>query len=156
MRLLRDAAVDGRLSHDSFVRRVDLALRARDGPSLSDLVADLARPRRVRAGLRTALAALGAPLTAGTPTLSLPGRTESVLVLGRRAGCDVILPDPSVSRVHAVLMLFAGQWFIADQGSTNGTRVNGRRVWGAAAVRPGDRVSLGRTTFRLVPPRGTG
>ena len=41
MRRLRDAAVDGRLSHDSFVRRVDLALRAKYRRSLTGLVADL-------------------------------------------------------------------------------------------------------------------
>ena len=75
-----------------------------------------------------------------------------MVVVGRREDCDVVLADPTVSRVHAVVMLFGGQLVVLDRESTNGTRVNGRRVWGSTAVRPGDRVSFGRSTFRLVPP----
>src|SRR5690606_17544142 len=41
---LRDRAVEGRLSHDTFVVRVDQALRARSQQELEELVADL--PRR--------------------------------------------------------------------------------------------------------------
>lgn len=155
VRRLRDAAVDGRLSHDSFVRRVDLALGARDQRSLADLIADLTPALDVGNGLRSGLTVLtehlrGKPST--DSTLSLPGRSSPVLIIGRRADCDVVLADTTVSRVHAVLMLFGGQWLIHDRQSTNGTRVNGRRVWGATAIQPGDRVSFGRLTFRLVPP----
>jgi hypothetical protein len=155
VRLLREAAVDGRLSHDSFVRRVDLALRARDHRSLTHLVADLAKPGSFTTALRTGLLGLverrtTKPLT--HPTLPLPDRTRPVLMIGRRADCDVVLSDETVSRVHAAIMLFAGQWILDDRGSTNGTRVNGRRVWGATVVAPGDRVSFGRSTFHLISP----
>lgn len=157
VRVLRDAAVDGRLSHDSFVRRVDLALRARDDRSLAGVVDDLVPPRsavssRVGSGL-TSLAGRLAP-RGGQPSLRLPGAASPTLVVGRSRRCDLVVSDPSVSRVHAVLMLFGGQWFVDDRGSTNGTRVNGRRVWGTARVRPGDRVSFGRATYRLTPPSG--
>ena len=155
MRLLREAAVDGRLSHDSFVRRIDLALRARDQGSLRHLLADLPSPRSLTTALRTGLAGLvgrGAMRPTGHPALPLPDRTRPVLMVGRRADCDVVLSDETVSRVHAAIMLFAGQWVLDDRGSTNGTRVNGRRVWGATVVGPGDRVSFGRSTFRLVSP----
>lgn len=153
--MLREAAVDGRLSHDSFVRRVDRALRAKDHRSLADLVGDLTPPRGVGAGLRTGLSVFTEHLRGKSlahSTLSLPDRSNPVLVVGRRADCDVVLSDTTVSRVHAVIMLFGGEWLIHDRQSTNGTRVNGRRVWGATAIQPGDRVSFGRLTFRLVPP----
>lgn len=87
-----------------------------------------------------------------TQTLSLPDRGRPVMIVGRRADSDVVLSDTTVSRVHAVLMLFGGEWVIHDRQSTNGTRVNGRRVWGSTAIQPGDRVSFGRLTFRLVSP----
>ena len=155
VRTLRDAAVEGRLSHDSFVRRVDVALRSRDQQSLSDLIADLAAPRRrlrARPGWRlSALADRLAPQRA-LPTLALPSSTAPTIVVGRSHTCDVVLDEPTVSGVHAALMLFGGQWFIADRASTNGTRVNGRRVWGTAEIRPGDKVSFGLTSFRLAPP----
>lgn len=156
VRRLRDAAVDGRLSHDSFVWRVDLALRAKDHGALSGLVADLA-PKRgaVAAGFRTGVRVLSDHFK-GTPstvtTLELPDRHRPILIVGRRSDCDVVLSDTTVSRVHAVVMYFGGQWLIHDRQSTNGTRVNGRRVWGATAVQPGDRVSFGRLTFRLSSP----
>jgi pSer/pThr/pTyr-binding forkhead associated (FHA) protein len=84
------------------------------------------------------------------PTLRLPGSDEPFLVLGRSRRCDVVVDDATVSREHAGLVLYDGQWFVCDRDSTNGTRVNGRRIWGTASVRPGDLVSLGEATFRLV------
>nr|BFE83011.1 hypothetical protein GCM10020093_056120 [Planobispora longispora] len=38
---LRDRAVEGRLSHDTFLGRVDMALRARNQGELDNLIADL-------------------------------------------------------------------------------------------------------------------
>lgn len=155
VRRLRDAAVDGRLSHDSFVRRVDLALRAKYRRSLTGLVADLTPSAGFGGGLRNGLRALSEHLGGrlrSHPTLSLPDRGRPVMIVGRRADSDVVLSDTTVSRVHAVLMLFGGEWVIHDRQSTNGTRVNGRRVWGSTAIQPGDRVSFGRLTFRLVSP----
>jgi pSer/pThr/pTyr-binding forkhead associated (FHA) protein len=84
------------------------------------------------------------------PTLRLPGSDGPFLVLGRSRRCDVVVDDATVSREHAGLVLYDGHWFVCDRGSTNGTRVNGRRIWGTASVRPGDLVSFGETTFRLV------
>ncbi|WP_407662661.1 FHA domain-containing protein [Microlunatus elymi] len=75
-----------------------------------------------------------------------------MLVIGRRPDCDVVLRDEATSRVHAVLMLYARRWYVIDRESTNGTFVNERRIWGTAAVRPGDRLSLGPITFRLANP----
>lgn len=48
-------------------------------------------------------------------------------------------------------MFFSSGWFVLDHGSTNGTWINDRQILGEAAVRPGDRIRLGRTLFRLVP-----
>lgn len=72
-----------------------------------------------------------------------------MLVIGRRPDCDVALPDRTVSRTHAVIMLFGGRWYVMDHGSTNGTRLNGRLIRGARVVHPGDTVSFGRVTLRL-------
>jgi pSer/pThr/pTyr-binding forkhead associated (FHA) protein len=86
------------------------------------------------------------------PTLRLPAATAPALLVGRSRGCDVVLDDPTVSGSHAALMLFGGRWYVSDRGSTNGTSVNGRRIWGTVTVEPGDRVSFGLATFRLVVP----
>jgi Protein of unknown function (DUF3662)/FHA domain len=67
--------------------------------------------------------------------------------IGRSKEADCVLRDPNVSRHHAELRRGgAGEWTIADLGSTNGVKVNGRRV-SSTRLSPGDRVTLGTTTF---------
>ena len=74
----------------------------------------------------------------------------SRVVLGRSRECDIVVSDPNVSRKHAELRRDNGGWSIVDLGSTNGIKVNGRRV-SDATLREGDRVTLGVTdlTFEL-------
>jgi FhaA, N-terminal domain/FHA domain len=69
--------------------------------------------------------------------------------IGRSRDADCVLRDPNVSRHHAELRRSPrGEWTIADLGSTNGIKVNGRRV-GSTRLKSGDQVTLGTTTFRF-------
>jgi hypothetical protein len=69
--------------------------------------------------------------------------------IGRSKGADCVLADPNVSRRHAELSRSpSGEWTIADLGSTNGIKVNGRRV-ASTRLSPGDRVTIGTTTFQF-------
>jgi hypothetical protein len=69
--------------------------------------------------------------------------------IGRARDAECVLRDPNVSRHHAELRRSAqGEWTIADLGSTNGVKVNGRRV-GTTRLAAGDQVTLGTTTFRF-------
>ena len=72
------------------------------------------------------------------------------VVLGRSRDSDVRLDDPNVSRRHAELRREEGGWVVADLGSTNGVKVNGRRV-SEAPLKPGDEIALGleRLTFEV-------
>jgi hypothetical protein len=80
---------------------------------------------------------------------------EDGLTLGR-TDADVLLPDPQVSRRHAVLRLGDGGPTIEDLGSTNGTFVNDEQVNGPRKLEVGDLVRLGAVAFRLKPaPEGT-
>ena len=74
---------------------------------------------------------------------------ESETLIGRDAGLTVTLPDSFVSGRHARLVHRRGRWWIEDLGSTNGTRVNGREVSGAVAVKDGDTLDVGRVRLRL-------
>ncbi len=73
-----------------------------------------------------------------------------LLTIGRSRECEVMLADPNVSRKHAEVRREGGRWVVADLGSTNGIKVNGRRV-DRAQLEPGDRITLGLTelTFEL-------
>jgi pSer/pThr/pTyr-binding forkhead associated (FHA) protein len=68
--------------------------------------------------------------------------TGSVLV-GRDAGADVPLGDPSVSRTHAAVLRWESGWTLLDLGSRNGTTLDGRPVTDGTPLRPGDVVRCG-------------
>jgi FhaA, N-terminal domain/FHA domain len=79
--------------------------------------------------------------------LRVDGRT-SVLgsagaVLGRSRDADVQVDDPNVSRKHAEVRPSGASWTVRDLGSTNGVKVNGRRIQGAQSLRDGDTITLG-------------
>ncbi len=53
--------------------------------------------------------------------------------------------DTTVSRLHAVLERFPAGWCVTDLGSSNGTFLNGERIWAQQRLRHGDEVRVGRT-----------
>ena len=70
-----------------------------------------------------------------------------VAVLGRSRECDCVIEDQNISRRHAELRRnSSGDWMVSDLGSTNGIKVNGRRVE-SSRLAPGDEVTLGTATF---------
>ena len=92
------------------------------------------------------------------------GRTLALeqgdLVLGRAAGCGLVLTDPDVSRRHAVVSVAEGRVSVADLGSSNGSSLTdstgparpvgpGGREWPVGAT-----VRVGASTLRLTGPRG--
>jgi hypothetical protein len=154
---LRDRYADGSLAQESFLLRVDEALRARWRRDLSALLADLPAPRpslAQAAGARLARATrvvrrrlAGCVPPAAPPRLMLPSGTKSTFTIGRDAACDLVLPDMTVSRSHAGLRREAGGWLLTDAGSTNGTRLNGWRVTEPVPLRAGDEVMFGALTM---------
>lgn len=147
---------EGRLSYPTFALRVAAALSARSRAELAGLLTDLPSPHRLRGPLRACWqrgwAALAGAVprwwaAAAPPVLMFPSGAQTRFTIGRDAGCDMVLPDPTVSRWHAGLRRAGGGWLLDDLGSTNGTRLNGWRVRAWVPVRPGDLVSFGAATF---------
>ena len=62
--------------------------------------------------------------------------------IGRGPDNDIRLPDPSVSRQHAIVAREGRGWVVRDLESTNGTRHNGSRVQ-RAVLAAGDRLKIG-------------
>jgi hypothetical protein len=84
------------------------------------------------------------------------GRERRVLMLdgerltvGSAADNDIVVDDPSVSRVHAVVQQLNGRWFVEDCGSRNGTSLNGRRLTSMVPLHTGDEVLLGRARLQF-------
>jgi pSer/pThr/pTyr-binding forkhead associated (FHA) protein len=64
-------------------------------------------------------------------------------VLGRSREADIQVDDQNVSRKHAELRPSGASWTVRDLGSTNGVKVNGRRIQGAQSLKTGDTITLG-------------
>lgn len=74
----------------------------------------------------------------------LTPRVRACIEVGRGLDQTVILTDPSVSKHHATLFLNADRgWEIIDEGSLNGTSVNGAVVTHRFLLSDGDVIGLG-------------
>ena len=80
------------------------------------------------------------------PIVLLPGDSKTV---GRSRDADIILDEPSLSRIHAVLRMSAdGVITVDDQHSTNGVFVNGKRAE-SARLDASDRVKFGALEYQV-------
>jgi FHA domain-containing protein/uncharacterized protein DUF1707 len=165
IRMLRDGSVDGRISNETFLQRVDRALHAQGAEELAELLADLppvpgenaGQAMRWRAWATTWLREIRlrwprfrvAMRPPQPPPLVLPRGPRTVFTIGRSPDCDLPLGDMTVSWRHAELRHAGEAWVLVDLGSTNGTRVNGWRADSGFTVRAGDWVSFGRAAFRI-------
>jgi predicted component of type VI protein secretion system len=89
----------------------------------------------------------------GHPEIHL---SQTVILVGRHAHCDVRIDSSRVSRRHCCLVLEEGHLVVRDLESTNGTWVNGDRV-SVARMAPGDELTIGLARYRLEAgplPRG--
>jgi transcriptional regulator with PAS, ATPase and Fis domain len=87
----------------------------------------------------------------GSLSLTLPARGS--ITFGRALDCDAPIDHGSVSRKHAVLHL-GGALAVEDLGSSNGTRVAGRKLAAGerARITPGEVVEIGQAMFVVQAP----
>jgi len=79
--------------------------------------------------------------------------TRARMTLGRSHTNDLVLLEPSVSRVHASLSVdYGGRVSVRDLGSSAGTTVNGRPASGEVVLRSGDVISFGNARFQYQGP----
>ena len=171
---LRQEFAEGRLSHETFMLRMQTALGARDRGQLAGLFTDLP-PRRPWLLDRVRAAFLFRARSAPDPSADwprgaqvLPGQQEiprepgehgvpaplvfppgsgTSFTIGRTHDCDLRITDMSVSRRHAQLSRADDGWLLSDLGSHNGTRVNGWLVREPVPVRAGDLLQFGSAAF---------
>lgn len=107
---------------------------------------DSAPPRAATASAAVASVRSLVDASGGQFTLA-PGTYE----IGRDPGASIPLPNQStVSRRHAWIQVGEHASQVTDLGSSNGTKVNGRRITGPTILQAGDVVEFGsaRFTFR--------
>lgn len=103
----------------------------------------------VASDFATALAALDAAVSHALVPLSgtLAQRRVPIgpdpLVIGRVPSCDLVLEGGQVSRSHCRIEVRAGQAYLSDLGSTNGTFLDGVRVAGPSPLQHGAVLQVG-------------
>lgn len=71
-----------------------------------------------------------------------------VTTIGRDRNNDIVLPDLQVSRNHALVRrLGEADYYFIDSGSSNGSRLNDRRVTMPTLLHSADRILIGTTEF---------
>ena len=84
---------------------------------------------------------------------SLRGTTlplgASPVLIGRAASCTLVLDDDFSSSRHARIYPEAGQWYVEDLGSTNGTFVGRQRVGEPVPVGIGSQIKIGQSILEL-------
>lgn len=94
------------------------------------------------------LVILGGPLADRRYAVAVTG-----LRLGRSSSCEISVPDPALSRSHCLFELRAGEVWVTDLASANGTLVNGTALGAESCrLRVGDRVLVGETELAVVEP----
>jgi DNA-binding NtrC family response regulator len=68
--------------------------------------------------------------------------------IGSGADCDLVIKDPTVSRLHLVLRIHNELLRVIDSGSRNGTSIDGTMIHDAYA-RPDSAITIGGTTLHM-------
>ena len=75
------------------------------------------------------------------------------MTVGKADENDISLgEDPTASHLHAMLERFPAGWCVTDLGSSNGTWVNGERIWSSHRLRHGDEIRVGQSRLFFRDP----
>ena len=112
--------------------------------------------RDLRSAVATAAPSAGrlivvaSPLGRPEPGTSIP--IDAVTSMGGDVNNTLVVDDPDVASQHGLLTFRGHAWYLEDRGGGAPLRVNGEVVDGAATVRFGDEIGLGRVRLRLERP----
>ena len=107
-------------------------------------------------------AAVSAVTSPNDATVAEGGHTPSiVLQTGRQTRTfhteftagrqgSLIIGDEHASSHHCLFQAAHGYWYVEDLNSTNGTWLNGRRIFNAQRLKKGDKIKIGRTVIVVV------
>ena len=74
---------------------------------------------------------------------------KTELIVGRRAGCDIVLDFHNISGKHCMLRFLNQIWHVRDLGSTNGTTINGAPISSEHSIMPDDEVGFAHHIFQI-------
>jgi len=78
---------------------------------------------------------------------------DADVAIGRAPGNDLLLIGAGVSRTHARIRAQGSGYLLVDEGSANGTALNGVAITRPEALRRGDRIGIGPLVLEFRPRR---
>jgi len=128
----------------------------RSGSTQFVSAADVAKMVSVSGGARPGTAKPATAATGGRMVCLTDGREYTIgtapMVIGREAGCDIVVPNKDVSRRHAEIFA-SPQGYVLVDSSTNGTFVNGDRIEAQRVLARADVIRIGDHEFRFYADR---
>lgn len=85
------------------------------------------------------------PQTNDFKILPLCGETT----IGRKTTNDLVLIDDTISGLHCVILAEDDKAYVEDKGSTNGTYLNGERIFAKTEIKHGDMLTIGKQSFLI-------
>jgi hypothetical protein len=81
---------------------------------------------------------------------------EGSFDIGRSLDCNLVLDDPSVSRVHATIIRKKDTLFLQDLGSRNGCKINEKKITGKVPLNGGDIITIGHQKIKIAEIKQNG
>lgn len=75
--------------------------------------------------------------------------TDKPTIFGRATDCDVQIEDASISQYHCAIRTWDELLLIKDLHSTNGVKVNGKKIDQIAILKSGDKVQIGNVILDI-------
>ena len=115
----------------------------------------MGRPR-LKEGLITADTGIFLRIEQGADSGRVFTLSQGGVYLIGRDGADIPMDDEKVSRKHAEIGLYGpGAFIVRDLASTNGTRLNGKRISDKAKLVHWDEIRVGDTVLRFAVIEGS-
>ncbi len=90
------------------------------------------------------------PLVKSSESIS---KDRYLFSIGREPGSDLVIPDFSISKEHAIIRIDGTKYLLSDVGSSNGTMVNGSAEnIKKFQLKDGDRITFARFDFSFIFP----
>jgi len=139
------------LENEDQVRHIATIFKSKEQRSLHESKAPSLVDTLIEGELRSAHAAtVHLTITYADGTADEAELNQKTFYIGRASSFGKFEQDPEISRKHLLVKLNdTGQVFIEDQGSTNGSFLNGSRITGMHLVAPGDEVKVGTAIVKI-------
>ena len=75
---------------------------------------------------------------------------RGIISLGRKEDNTIVLQDKFISGHHAKIFIKNREYILEDLDSTNGTFLNGKRIYGRVKLEEEDEITLGSLTLKVI------